>query len=80
MFTQEFQTNRARFPRPELEKYRGQWVAFSPDGCRIVASGATLERLEDSLAAAGHDPEQVAFEYVSGPEGDVCLGWEEFRE
>jgi hypothetical protein len=79
MFTQEFWENRARFPHEELAKYLGQWVAFSPDGCRIVASAATLEALEDRLQAAGEDAQQLIFEGVPGPEDDTFLGAEELR-
>ncbi len=33
-----FLANRANFPMEELAKYMGKWVAFSPDGSRILAS------------------------------------------
>ena len=42
LITQEYRTNRAQFPRAELARYEGSWVAFSADGCRIVASGEAL--------------------------------------
>jgi hypothetical protein len=79
MFTQEFWKNRAQFPHEELAKYRGQWVAFSADGCRIVASAATLEALEDRLEATGEDAQQLLLEGLPGPEDDSFLGAEEFR-
>ncbi|HKB38385.1 MAG TPA: DUF5678 domain-containing protein [Gemmataceae bacterium] len=78
MIPAEYQTNRARFPRVELEQYRGSWVAFSGDGRRIVASGETIQRLEEQLAAAGEDPQQVVLERIPGPEDDTCLGGAEF--
>ena len=34
---QEYLANRTMFPLEELAKYSGQWVAWSPDGTRIVA-------------------------------------------
>ena len=37
MKIQEFLENRDRFPRAELARYRGQWLAFSGDGRRIIA-------------------------------------------
>ena len=56
----------------ELLKHRGQWVAFSADGSRILASAADLENLEKQLAAAGHDPERVLFDRIE--DEDVVLG------
>ena len=77
MLTQEFRQNRSRFPREELEKHRGQWVAFSPDGRRIVASAPTLESLEERLRLAGEDARHLAFEGIPGPADDISLGAEE---
>ena len=74
MITQEFRMNRAKFPHAELVKYQGMWVAFSPDGRRIVKSGQTLQQLEEQLAAAGEDPQKVVLECVPGPEDDSLLG------
>jgi hypothetical protein len=74
MLTREFRQNRPRFPREELAKYRGQWVAFSPDGRRIVASGETLELLHQRLEAAGEDAQQLVFEGIPGPDDDIFLG------
>ena len=78
MIPAEYGTNRARFPRVELEQYRGSWVAFSGDGQRIVASGETIQRLEEQLAATGQDPQQVVFERIPSPEDDSSLGGVEF--
>jgi hypothetical protein len=77
MFTREFLENRQRFPLEELAKYRGQWVAFSPDGRRIVAGAETLEALHQRLEAAGEDTQQLAFEGVPRPDDDISLGAEE---
>jgi hypothetical protein len=74
MDTRQFRKNRSTFPAPELAKYRGQWVAFSGDGRRIVAGAENLERLEEQLALLGEDPQQVGLEYIPGPEDDVYLG------
>ncbi len=52
----EFRLNQSRFPREELEKYNGQYVAWSPDGARILAADPDPFRLDALLAAAGHDP------------------------
>jgi hypothetical protein len=74
VITQEYRRNRARFPRPQLVKYQGTWVAFSADGCRIVASAETVEQLEEQLAAVGEDAQLVVLEWVAGPEDDSLLG------
>ena len=51
--------NRRQFPLEELAKYLGQYVAFSPDGLQILASGATMEEVEERLQAAGMVPIDV---------------------
>jgi hypothetical protein len=79
MLTQEFLQNRQRFPHEELEKYRGQWVAFSADGRRIVAGAPTLEALHQRLEAAGENVQQLWFEGIPGPDDDISLGAEELR-
>lgn len=67
-----YQENRARFPLPELAKYQGQWVAFSLDGARIIASSDDLGTLDKLIIDAGENPEQVALERIDLE--DVCLG------
>ncbi len=79
MISSEYRTNRAAFPRSELEKYRGLWIAFAPNGTRIIASGPTLDQADEQVRAAGEDPNEVIFERVPGPDDDICLGSEEFR-
>jgi hypothetical protein len=75
MDTRQLRKNRSAFPESELMKYRGQWVAFSGDGRRIVAAAPNLIELDALLRQMGEDPEQVALEfldiddgYVTGPE------------
>ncbi len=65
-----YEENRSKFPLDELTKYAGKHVAFSPDGTRIVASGATEEELEAALQTAGIHFSQVVFSYVDGPDVD----------
>ncbi len=71
---QQYRNNRSDFPLTELAKHRGQWVAFSPDGRRILAGAEAIECLEEQLAALGADPQEVVFEHISGPEDDTSLG------
>jgi hypothetical protein len=58
-----FIQNRSRFTLDELRKYDGQWVAFSDDGTRIVAS-KELAGLARQLSAAGEDPRNVYLERI----------------
>ena len=60
--------NQMRFPPEELDKYIGQYVAFSPDGTRILASGNTMEEVEKSLGNMGIDPSQVVGSYLPPPD------------
>jgi hypothetical protein len=73
MNTQEYRTNRAQFPRDELARHHGQWIAFSLDGRSVVAGDEELERLGERLRACGVDLQQVVFEYVPGSEDDSTL-------
>jgi len=59
-----YERNRARFPPEELAKYGGKFVAFSPDGTRILESGDTEEEVEQKLVAAGIAPSQVVGSYI----------------
>lgn len=72
-----YEENRAKLPLEELKRYAGQWVAFSPDGSRILAGAETLTALEKELAAVSEDPEQVAFERIELE--DIHLGGEALR-
>jgi hypothetical protein len=74
MVTQVFLKNRAEFPRAELMKYQGEWLAFSADGCRIVAHAATIGQLEDQLDAMGVDAQTVVFGSIPDPDDDCCIG------
>jgi hypothetical protein len=74
MNRQQYRVNRLAFPRAELAKYCGQWVAFSLDGRRILAGAEALEQLEEQLGALGEDPQQVVLEHIPGAEDDTSLG------
>ena len=63
---QVYRENRAQFPLAELMKHRGRWVAFSPDGRRIIASSEDLVALDNLIVAEGENPEHVAIPGVPG--------------
>jgi len=68
-----YEANRARFPPEELAKYPGQFVAFSPDGTRILAHGVTRAELWKKLEAVGIHPSQVVDSYVDSPDDEDDL-------
>jgi hypothetical protein len=72
MNPQAYRENRARFPIAQLKAYEGQWVAFSMDGRRIIASSEDLGTLDKLILDAGENPEQVALERIELD--DVLLG------
>ena len=45
--------NRNRFPTEELETYRGQWIAWSLDGTRIIAHADDPDTLDALILEAG---------------------------
>lgn len=69
---QTYQENRRTIPPVALEQHRGKWVAFSPDGTRIVASAKRLTVLDKKLRALGQDPQDVVYEYLGTK--DIVLG------
>ena len=60
--------NRRRFPSEQLAPYYGRFVAWSPDGTRIVASGTEREEVWRQLEAAGLDPSQFVNDYIDPPD------------
>jgi hypothetical protein len=54
-----------------LEKYNGQYVAWSPDGTRILAADPDPLQVDALLCAAGHDPAEILVTRVAVPE-EAC--------
>lgn len=63
--------NRRNFPADELAKYAGRHIAWSWDGTRVLASGETVDAVEEQLQIQGVDPVRVVFDYVVP--GDATL-------
>jgi hypothetical protein len=59
-----FNTNRNNVPLCELKKYAGQWVAWSADGTRIVASHPDMLTLCDIVDRAGLKPFEVVYSEI----------------
>ena len=70
----EFLERRAALPAEALACYVGRWIAWSPDGARIVAVAEAPEDLDDRILAAGEDPERCVIEGI--PATDAMLGGE----
>jgi hypothetical protein len=62
-----FRRNRDQFPDEQLEPYWGKQVAWSGDGVRVVASGATHEELYAKLRSLSIDPTHVVVEFINDP-------------
>lgn len=69
---QEYLRNRVAFPLDELAKHRGEWVAWSPDGTRIVAASCDPDALDALICAAGEEPEHCPVEGI--PDADCIVG------
>lgn len=72
MNMQDYLKNRAAFPLEELAKHRGEWVAWSPDGRRMVATSRDPDALDELVRAAGENPEDCPVEGI--PDTDCVLG------
>lgn len=72
MDMREYLKNRVAFPLDELAKHRGEWVAWSPDGTRLVATSRDPDALDDLIRAAGEDPMNCHIEGI--PEADCVIG------
>jgi hypothetical protein len=70
----KFIKNRSAIPLEELDRFAGQWVAWSPDGTHIVAgSSESEEALWRQLEAAGHNSFDFVFGYIPAPD-ELNLG------
>jgi len=72
MDMQPYLKNRLAFPLDELARHRGEWIAWSPDGTRIVATSCSLDGIDALIRAAGEDPENCPIEGI--PDTDCVVG------
>jgi hypothetical protein len=71
----EFRRNQSRLPRAELERYNGQYVAWSPDGSRILVADPDPLRVDALLCAGGFDPAEILVSRIAIPEEVSWSGW-----
>jgi hypothetical protein len=69
----QFLTNRQQFPPDELARYAGEYIAWSPDGTRILASDDDLEKVAAAVEVQGYDPSEIVLSSVPFPD-EVILG------
>jgi len=55
-----------------LARHRGEWIAWSPDGTRIVAASRSPDALDALVRAAGAEPENCPIEGI--PDTDCVVG------
>jgi hypothetical protein len=63
-----FEENRSKYPPEQLLAYAGLFVAWSPDGTQILASGKDRAALKKKLAGASIPSSQVVFDYIDPPD------------
>jgi hypothetical protein len=68
----KFLENRAKFPLEELARRAVRWVAWCPDGARIVAHANDPEALDRLILDAGEDTERCITEGI--PAEDAVIG------
>jgi hypothetical protein len=73
MDMQEFMKNRAHVSPAEMEKYAGNYVAWSPDGKSIIAADQDPMKVIAIVKAAGFDPAECVLSSVPAAE-EVVLG------
>jgi hypothetical protein len=71
----EFRRNQSCVPPAVLEKYNGQYVAWSLDGTHILVADPDALRLDALLCAAGHDPAEILVSRIALPEEVSWNGW-----
>jgi hypothetical protein len=64
----KFHENRCSFPPEQLASYYGKFVAWSPDGTRILATGDSDEEVDQKLEEMGIHFSQVVHGYVDPPD------------
>ena len=70
----QFRVNQSRFPREQLAKYNGQYVAWSDDGTRILAANTDPAIVDAALAASGYDPGEILVNLIAIPEDVAWSG------
>ncbi len=79
MDMQQCLMNRQQFPSTELAKYAGKYIAWSPDGTRILASDDDLAKVAAAVEDLGYDSSEIVLSSVPFPDEVVLGGGAFFR-
>jgi hypothetical protein len=71
----DLRRNQRHVSRAELVKYDGQYVAWCPDGTRILAADPDPLRLDALIHATGQDPAETLVRRIALPEDLSWGGW-----
>jgi hypothetical protein len=71
---QEYVRNRSQFPLEGLEQYAGTYVAWSPDGTKIVASDEDPLKVVATVKAAGYDLAELVISSVPSADETLLAG------
>jgi Family of unknown function (DUF5678) len=71
---QQVLTNRQQFPLGELAKYAGKYIAWSPDGTRILAADDDLGKVAAAVEDQGYDSSEIVLSSVPFPDEVVLRG------
>ncbi len=74
MDMKEFLENRKQVAPRELERYAGKYVAWSPDGKRILAANDDPLKVVAEVASAGYDPSDCVISSVPAAEEALLSG------
>lgn len=72
--TQEYQNNREKFTLEQLRQHDGEWVAFSADGKRLVASAPSIADLSAKLHLAQLKLHDIVLEHIEIDSAEIQLG------
>jgi hypothetical protein len=73
MDMREFLKNRSQVSASELERHSGKYVAWSPDGKKIIAADHDPIKIVDAVKSIGYDPAECVLSSIPAPE-EIVLG------
>jgi glucose/arabinose dehydrogenase len=73
MDMREFLNNRSQVPASELEKHAGKYVAWSPDGKKIIAADQDPMKVVAAVKSAGYDSAECVLSSIPSSD-EVVMG------